>query len=135
MRNVITFGFNILKKKCKGTRWVPVVIIYLIFHFSFFISGSAFAQRPLDWGDQLNGTYKNPVLNADYRLKNMELGQIYVEQFEKNIADPLRQEVRDLRDEVKELRNELEMVKGCVCYRADCPHRVRVLDKQQSGDE
>ena len=24
------------------------------------------AQRPLGWGDQLNGTYKNPVLNADY---------------------------------------------------------------------
>ncbi len=24
------------------------------------------AQRPLDWGDQLNGTYKNPVLNADF---------------------------------------------------------------------
>ena len=75
------------------------------------------------------------VLNADYRLKNMELGQIYVEQFEKNIADPLRQEVRELRDEVKELRNELEMVKGCVCYRADCPHRISVLDKQQGGDE
>ena len=27
---------------------------------------AATAQRPLDWGDQLNGTYKNPVLNADY---------------------------------------------------------------------
>ncbi len=26
----------------------------------------AAAQSPLDWGDQLNGTYKNPVLNADY---------------------------------------------------------------------
>lgn len=24
------------------------------------------AQSPLDWGDQGNGTYKNPVLNADY---------------------------------------------------------------------
>lgn len=24
------------------------------------------APAPLDWGDQLNGTYKNPVLNADY---------------------------------------------------------------------
>jgi beta-xylosidase len=24
------------------------------------------AQQPLDWGDQLNGTYKNPVLNADF---------------------------------------------------------------------
>ena len=27
---------------------------------------SSLAQQPLDWGDQLNGTYKNPVLNADY---------------------------------------------------------------------
>ena len=24
------------------------------------------AQQPIGWGDQLNGTYKNPVLNADY---------------------------------------------------------------------
>ena len=24
------------------------------------------AQKPLEWGDQGNGTYKNPVLNADY---------------------------------------------------------------------
>ncbi|MBO7139786.1 MAG: hypothetical protein J6W19_04305 [Prevotella sp.] len=42
---MITFGFNILKKKCKGTGWVPVVIIFIIFHFSFLISGSALAQR------------------------------------------------------------------------------------------
>ena len=27
---------------------------------------SAHAQQPLDWGDQHNGTYKNPVLNADF---------------------------------------------------------------------
>ncbi|MBR1548304.1 MAG: glycoside hydrolase 43 family protein, partial [Prevotella sp.] len=27
---------------------------------------AAAAQRQLDWGDQGNGTYKNPVLNADY---------------------------------------------------------------------
>ena len=45
MRNMITFGFNILKKKCKGTGWVPVLIIFLIFHFSFLISGSVLAQR------------------------------------------------------------------------------------------
>ena len=67
------------------------------------------------------------LLNADHKLKEMEFGQLYVEQFEKNIAEPLRREVRELRDEVKELRNELETVKGCVCYRADCPHRVSVL--------
>ena len=27
---------------------------------------SVSAQQPLDWGDQHNGTYKNPVLNADF---------------------------------------------------------------------
>ena len=69
-------------------------------------------------------------LKADYRLKNMELGQIYVEQFEENIAEPLRREVRELRNEVNALRNELAEVKGCVCYRADCPSRVSVLGKQ-----
>lgn len=69
-------------------------------------------------------------LKADYRLKNMELGQIYVEQFEENIAEPLRREVRELRDEVNALRNELAAVKGCVCYRADCPNRVSVLEPE-----
>ena len=64
---------------------------------------------------------------ADNRLKEMELGQMYVEQFEKNIAEPLRQEVRELRNEVKELRDEGAGVKGCVCYRSDCPNRVSVL--------
>ena len=29
-------------------------------------TATVLAQRPLDWGDQLNGTYKNPVLNVDY---------------------------------------------------------------------
>ena len=74
-------------------------------------------------------------LKADYRLKEMELGQLYVEQFEKNIAEPLRRDVRELRNEVKELRNELESVKGCVCYRSDCPHRVSVFDKQERKRE
>ena len=30
------------------------------------ITITALSQQPLDWGDQHNGTYKNPVLNADY---------------------------------------------------------------------
>lgn len=66
-------------------------------------------------------------LKADNRLKNMELGQIYVEQFEENIAEPLRREVRELRDEVKELRNELEIVKRNACYCAGCTNRISVL--------
>lgn len=38
-------------------------------------------------------------LKADNRIKDMQLAQVYVEQFEKNIAEPLRHEVRELRDE------------------------------------
>ena len=73
-------------------------------------------------------------LVTDNRLKEMELGQLYVEQFEKNIADPLRQEVRELRDKVDKLTDELEMLKKCSCYRADCPHRLlSVLGKQERG--
>ena len=31
-----------------------------------FLATCGAAQVPLDWGDQGNGTYKNPILNADY---------------------------------------------------------------------
>ena len=40
------------------------------------------------------------LLNADHKLKEMELGQLYVEQFEKNIAEPLRRDVRELREKL-----------------------------------
>ena len=74
-------------------------------------------------------------LKADIRKKDMELAEKFVVDWETHVAEPLRQEVRELRDEVKELRNELESVKGCVCYRADCPHRISVLDKQAGCEE
>ena len=43
-------------------RMKRIALSFIIFHLSF---SPAEAQR-LDWGDQQNGTYKNPVLNADY---------------------------------------------------------------------
>jgi len=64
------------------------------------------------------------LLNADHKLKEMELGQLYVEQFEQNIAEPLRRDVRELKDKVKELKDELENVKKTVCYRTECPYRI-----------
>ena len=63
-------------------------------------------------------------LVTDNRLKEMELGQLYVDQFEKNIAEPLRRDVRELKDKVKELKDELENVKKTVCYRTECPYRI-----------
>ena len=39
---------------------------FLLTIAALLVTTSLSAQRPLDWGDQHNGTYKNPVLNADY---------------------------------------------------------------------
>lgn len=74
-------------------------------------------------------------LATDNKLKEMELGQLYVDQFEKNIAEPLRQEVRELRDKVDRLTDELEELKKSSCYRVDCPHRLLSLHCKQGGDE
>lgn len=80
------------------------------------------------WLDRRKHKQEVEGLKADNRLKDMELGQMYVEQFEKNIAEPLRRDVRELREKVDKLTEELEHVKKCACYCADCPHRVSVLD-------
>ena len=63
-------------------------------------------------------------LATDNKLKEMELGQLYVDQFEKNIANPLRQEVSELREKEDKLTDELELLKKCSCYRVNCPNRV-----------
>ena len=73
-------------------------------------------------------------LKADNRLKDMELGQKYVEQFEANIAEPLRREVRELRDEIKELKNAVEGVNDCA-YRSECPVRERMRHDKLRWDE
>ena len=80
------------------------------------------------WLDRRKHKQEVEGLKADNRLKDMDLGQMYVEQFEKNIAEPLRRDVRELREKVDKLTEELEHVKKCACYSVDCPHRIRVLD-------
>ena len=54
-------------------------------------------------------------LKADNRQKDMNLSKMYVEEFKKNIAEPLRQEVRELRTEITHLRNAIQKIN-------DCPH-------------
>ena len=54
-------------------------------------------------------------LRADNRQKDMNLSKDYVESFRKEIADPLRREVRDLRNEINQLRNAIQNIN-------DCPH-------------
>lgn len=66
-------------------------------------------------------------LKAETRQKYMDLAKEYVEEFRRNIGEPLQQEVGELRKEVKELKDELESVKKCACYCVDCPNRIGVL--------
>lgn len=69
-------------------------------------------------------------LKADNRLKDMELGRLYVEQFQKDIAEPLRHEVRELRNEGMELKNAVEGVNDCA-YRSECPVRERMRHEEK----
>ena len=54
-------------------------------------------------------------LKADNRMKDMELGKAYVDEFRSNIARPLQEEVKDLRIEIAQLRNAIQRI-------GDCPH-------------
>ena len=81
------------------------------------------------WGWVTNRRkYKQEVKNleAETRQKYMDLAKMYVDEFTKNIATPLEKRVDELTREVKELKDELAVFKENVCYRSDCPHRVRV---------
>lgn len=69
-------------------------------------------------------------LKADNRQKEMNLGKDYVDEFRKNIAEPLRREVRELKREVKQLRNALNKIQDCP-HAADCPVYDE-LQKQQA---
>ena len=72
-------------------------------------------------------------LKADNRLKDMELARLYVEQFQRDIAEPLRHEVRELRNEVMKLKNAMEGVNDCT-YRDGCPVRERMRQQSEDGD-
>lgn len=77
--------------------------------------------------------YKQEVKNlaADSRLKDMELAQLYVQQFEETIGKPLRKQVGDLQNEIAQLRDAIQRIDYCA-HRDDCP----VLDglrKRQKG--
>lgn len=62
---------------------------------------------------------------AEVQQKYMDLAKEYVEEFRKNIGEPLQQEVGELRKEVKELKDAVEGINDCP-YRAECPVRDRM---------
>ena len=64
-------------------------------------------------------------MEAEQKQKYMDLAKEYVEEFRRNIGEPLQQEVGELRKEVKELKDAVEGINDCP-YRAECPVRDRM---------
>lgn len=71
-------------------------------------------------------------IKADNRQKDMDLSKMYVDEFKKNIADPLRREVRELKNEVKKLNNAISKIQECP-HAADCPVYDELQKQQNDG--
>jgi len=79
--------------------------------------------------------YKQEVkhLEAENRQMYMDLAKEYVEEFRRNIGEPLQQEVGELRKEVKELKDAVEGINDCP-YRDECPVRDRMRRTTKGGN-
>ena len=72
-------------------------------------------------------------MRADNRQKDMNLSKDYVDEFRRNIGEPLQDLVKDLRNERNKLRNALQKIDECP-HRNECPVDDE-LQRQQEGDE
>lgn len=66
----------------------------------------------------------------EIKENEMNLSKMYVDEFKKNIAEPLRREVGELRGEIKNLRDAISKINDCP-HAAECPVYDE-LQKQQS---
>ncbi|MBO7068600.1 MAG: hypothetical protein J6W52_07985 [Bacteroidaceae bacterium] len=71
---------------------------------------------------------------AEVQQNYMDLAKEYVEEFRRNIGEPLQEEVGQLRQEVKELKDAVEGINDCP-YRADCPVRERMRGKSHRSED
>lgn len=62
----------------QNTKWYSRVVFLLVFPMLFSCSKTEQKPHTGSWGDQGDGTYKNPILNADYPDSDVEqLGDTY----------------------------------------------------------
>lgn len=72
-------------------------------------------------------------MKKENKIKDMNLSKMYVDEFNKNIAEPLRQEVRELRSKVDQLRDAIQRIDRCP-HRAQCPVLDGLQRESQDGD-
>lgn len=64
--------------------------------------------------------------------KEMDLAKKYVDEYDRTIAQRLRNDVDDLRNEVNKLKDVLYKIKDCP-HRAACPVLDELLEQQKSS--
>lgn len=67
-------------------------------------------------------------MKADNKHKEMDLAKKYVDEYDRTIAQRLRNDVNDLRNEVNQLKDVLQKIKVCP-YLVECPVLDGLLDK------
>lgn len=81
--------------------------------------------------------------DAESQEKYMELSKLYVDEFQANIAAPLREAVNEskketasLKRETARLRKVIEKSKACI-YSDDCPvrHELHKLEDCEQGEQ
>lgn len=66
--------------------------------------------------------------------RDMDLSKLYVDEFRKNIVEPLQSEVNDLRNEIKILTNALDKIPDCT-HSANCPVYYELRRQQNITEE
>lgn len=68
---------------------------------------------------------------ADNKLKEMELAKRYVDDYNRNIVEPLQQRVLKLEAEIRRLQDAIQSINDCP-YSGECPVIGR-MRKQPQG--
>lgn len=74
-------------------------------------------------------------MKNDNMHKEMDLAKKYVDEYDRTIAERLRNDVKQLRNDLDQMKDELDQVKKNVCYRPNCHLRINgVHDQPEDGD-
>lgn len=71
-------------------------------------------------------------MRNDNKHKEMDLAKKYVDEYDRTIAQRLRNDVNDLRNEVNQLKDVLQKIKVCP-YLVECPVLDGLLEQQKGS--
>jgi Tfp pilus assembly protein PilO len=71
-------------------------------------------------------------MKADNKHKEMDLAKKYVDEYDRTIAQRLRNDVNELRNELNQMKDVLHKIQVCP-YLAECPVLDELLERQKGS--